>query len=192
VRGYVDPLRREWETRFGEPARDVAVHTNVNYLATWLGQACEDDVGIAAFSHELRHLLAELTRVLGETPDQQWLGRCPAIISDPDGGSAACAAGLWQDPHASQVICPRCHSTWGPRPVELLHLAAEIRRVWPVDRRRRYTRTDIGQLRTLSCPGCAGPVNIRWRDVTATVDTEPWWRPERAVCPAGCDTERLI
>lgn len=189
-----DPLADEWEIRFGEPPRDTASADNVRYLLTWLDEACEQDVGIGALAGELRALTAELTRVLGELPDQQWLGRCPATVTDRDTGSSRpCGAGLWQDPHASQVQCPRCQSTWGPRKVELLHLATEIRRTWPVDRRRRYTLTEIEELRPLHCPTCGRDALIGWRDVTATTDTARWWRPERVHCPAGCpDAERLI
>ncbi len=202
-----DPLDDEWEIRFGEPRRDEASAYNVRYLLTWLDAACDDDVGIAAFAGELRTLNAELVRVLGETPDQQWLGRCPAVITDrweptePGGPdvelrrpvSRPCGAGLWQDPHASQVRCPRCQSTWGPRPVELLYLAAEIRRTWPVDQRRRYTLDEIDELPVLRCPNCVNELVIGWRDVTATTDDTRWWRPIRVTCPLGCpEAERLI
>lgn len=188
-----DPLTDEWETRFGDPTPNTATTTNVKYLLTWFDAACDQDVGIAAFVGELRALTAELTHVLGEHPDQQWLGRCPTTISAADTAPRVCAAGLWQDPHASQVRCPRCHSTWGPRQVELLHLAADIRRVWPVDRRRRYTLNEIDQLRLPRCPTCGQLAMIAWREVTATTDITRWWRPARSSCNAGCpEAERLI
>ncbi len=188
-----DPLANEWEIRYGEPPRNRANQANVAFLQTWLDSACRLDLGVAEFAAELHTLIAELTRVLGDTPDQQWLGRCPAQLVEHDGGTTTCAAGLWQDPHASQVVCPRCHSTWGPRPFELLHLAAEIRRVWPVDRRRRYTTAEIDDLNLPVCPGCANEVQVKWQDVTATLDTDRWWRPAAVTCPNNCpDTERIM
>jgi hypothetical protein len=195
-----DPVTDELIMRFGDPGADAVSATNVQYLLTWLDRACAADVGIADLANELRAVNAELTRVLGETPDQQWLGRCPAQVThrrrtNPDDEvTRPCGAGLWQDPHASQVRCPRCHATWGPRTVELLYLAAQIRRVHPVDRRRRYTTGEAAALPTLRCPGCATAVRITWRDVTATGDQGQWWRPEKAVCPAlGCsEAARLI
>jgi hypothetical protein len=190
---FADPLRDEWEIRYGHPPRNKANQANVEFLKTWLDKACQLDIGISAFAAELHTLVAELARVLGDTPDQQWLGRCPATLMEHDGGTTTCAAGLWQDPHASQVVCPRCHSTWGPRPFELLHLAREIRRVWPVDRRRRYAAAEIDDLPLPACPGCANEVRVRWREVTATLDTVRWWRPVGIECPNECpDAERLL
>jgi hypothetical protein len=184
-----DPVADLWQLRFGEPGltRDDSVH--INYLRTWLEQAAgRDDVDIAGFAAELRSLSAELTRVLGEKPDNQWLGKCPAVIADPETGwKDPCGAGLWQDPHASVVECPRCHSTWGPYVVHLFHLAAEIRRVWPLDRRRRYTADEIDALKPIRCPGCGEPdIEIGWQEVTALGDRRRWWRPQRTRCPAGC------
>ncbi len=184
-----DPLADEWMIRYGEPAADRASHSNVTYLLAWFDQASEHDLGIGDFAAELRSLTAELGRVLGEQPDEQWLGRCPARITDRVTEVARlCGAGLWQDPHASQVQCPRCRSTWGPKRVELFHLAMEIRRVWPIDRRRRYTTADANTASDAApdCPGCGVQTEVAWRDVTATDDRERWWRPERAVCPNEC------
>ncbi len=200
-----DPVVDELIARFGDPGADTATTRNVQYLLTWLDRACADadTIGVGDLANELRTLNAELTRVLGETPDQQWLGRCPAQVThqrpvstgpDRDQVTRTCGAGLWQDPHASQVRCPRCHATWGPRTAELLHLAAEIRRIHPVDRRRRYTTSEAAALPKLRCPGCSTPVRITWRVVTATGDDQQWWRPEKATCPAlGCtEAPRLI
>lgn len=201
-----DPLADEWEVRFGEPPREDQPAADVSFLLLWLDDACDQDVGVGELAAELRALSAELTRVLGENPDQQWLGRCPAQVTDhrePDDPghedatqrravTRPCGAGLWQDPHASQVQCPRCHSTWGPRKVELLYLAKEIRRVWPIDRRRRYHGGEIDALRTLRCPACGDAVMVSWRNVTATTDERLWWRPDRVMCPTGCpEAERL-
>lgn len=190
---FNDPLRDEWEIRYGHPPRNKANEANVEFLKTWLDKACLADVGVAAFAAELHTLIAELSRVLGDTPDQQWLGRCPAQLMEHDGGTTTCAAGLWQDPHASQVVCPRCHSTWGPRPFELLFLASEIRRVFPIDRRRRYTSGEIAGMVMPACPCCTTTVRVKWRDVTATLDTERFWQPAKVACPNGClDAERLM
>ena len=102
-----DPLADEWELRFGETTTARAPADNVRYLQTWLDRACErDDLDLGRFAAELRVLDAELGRVLGEQPDQWYLGRCPATIVDRDGeGSSRCGATLWQDPHASVVTC---------------------------------------------------------------------------------------
>jgi hypothetical protein len=199
-----DPVSDAWELRFGQPglSRDDALH--VRYLRTWLEQATDHDaLDVAGFAAGLRSLSAELTRVLGEKPDQQWLGRCPATITDRDAGTKTpCGAGLWQDPHASVVECPRCHGAWGPRTVHLMHLASEIRRVWPLDRRRRYNADEIDALwpagadgvrRPIGCPTCQFPIVIDWQDVTATGDTRRWWRPVRTRCTRnGCDSAREI
>lgn len=193
-RDTVDPVRDHWEARFGEPLRNTSNSANVDYLKTWLDVACDrGDMGVAEFASELRTLVAEITRVLGDTPDQQWLGRCPTELTERDGTTSVCGAGLWQDPHASQVQCPRCHSTWGQRPLELLNLAAEIRRVWPVDRRRRYTTGELNTLVVPLCPGCANQAEVRWREVTARADVVRWWRPAGVSCPNGCpDVERIM
>lgn len=202
-RGTVDLLEEEWETRFGEPTRAEAPAHDVAYLLTWLDEACDQNAKIAAFAAELRSLSAELTRVLGERPDQQWLGRCPTPVTDVNSGTTkTCGAGLWQDPYTGvytngshtgpgQVECPRCHSVWAQR--DLLRLALEIRKTWPVDRRRRYHREEVDATTAPACPGCGQQTRIVWREVTARTDDRRWWRPERVVCPDGCpDTERLI
>lgn len=198
-----DPLAEEWEIRFGEPSRAEGPVRNVGYLLTWLEEACDTNASISEFAAELRSLSAELTRALGEQPDQQWLGRCPTRITEVDGDSPRpCGAGLWQDPFTGvyvngfhtgpgQVQCPRCHSVWTQR--ELLHLALAIRKTWPIDRRRRYHRDEVDAVAAPTCPGCGRQTRIEWRDVTATTDDRRWWRPERVVCPDGCpEAERLI
>lgn len=199
----LDPLAAEWETRFGEPARDRQPYADVRYLLDHLDRACDtgDELALGAMATELRALSSELTRILGERPDQQWLGRCPAQLvdrndtSDDDAGPAArrvrtCGAGLWHEPYASNVECPRCHATWQQR--ELLHLAKEIRRAHPVDRRRRYTRSDVEHVALPDCPTCGRQVDVTWRNVTATGDDTMWWQPDRVLCPNGCpDVERI-
>lgn len=181
--GPYDPLVEEWETRFGEPTRDEQPAADATYLLTYLDRICDrgDDVEIMAT--ELRALTAELVRILGERPDQQWLGRCPATLTDTT-RTRPCGAGLWQDPHASGVQCPRCHTTWPHR--DILALAAEIRRVWPIDRRRRYHAGEIAALTLPRCPSCGRQVEVTWADVTATLDDRYWWRPDKTRCPAGC------
>lgn len=192
-----DPIAEEWEIRFGEPAAPNRPAADIRYLRTWLDRACDEDVAVADFAAELRALDAELTRVLGERPDQQWLGRCPATLTErKTGTSRSCGAGLWQDPYASQVVCPRCRSAWGPGGPALLRLAAEIRRVWPIDRRRRYTTAEIAALRAerpLACPTCATTAFVAWREVTAAGEPQRMWRPDAVRCPMGCpEAERLI
>lgn len=183
-----DPLAEEWETRFGEPAADQRIVTDTHYLLTWLDRACDDDVGIADFSAELAVLHAELGRILGETPDQQWLGRCPATLAR-DGDERICGAGLWHDPYVDQVACPRCHSTWGPGPLALLRLAADIRNTWPLDRRRRYTHTERVGLLLPRCPGCGKPIAVTWADTTVPGEPERTWRPTSASCLDRCGAD---
>jgi hypothetical protein len=199
-----DPVADEWDIRFGPAPRQRGVRADVAYLALWLPHAAaRDDLGLGEFATELRAVDAELTRLLGDTPDQQYLGRCPVFVevehvnvtTEPDADVAPvkrpCGAPLWQDPFASQVSCQRCHASWGPKMVELLGLARDIRRVWPVDRRRRYTQAEIVELveagRMPWCRTCYGHrVVVDWLEVTAPGDPHPTWRPARVSCPAGC------
>ncbi len=187
-----DPLADEWEIRFGEPPRYQAVVADLRYLLTWLNHACdEQDLDVGAFAAELRSLHAEIGRILGDIPDQQWLGRCPTMLVDnATGQHRPCGAGLWQDPHASQVQCPRCHSTWGPDMLQILDLARDIRTVWPIDRRLRYTSRDRDGLTPLTCPACDEKLTVTWREVTAHTDRERWWRPTGATCPNACPDAR--
>jgi hypothetical protein len=183
-----DPVGEEWRIRFGDMAHPTMLQADVDYLLTWLDEACRRDLGVADFAVELRALSNDLTHVLGEGADQQWLGRCPSFVAEAsDAATRPCGAGLWQDPHASQVQCPRCHSVWGPKRFELLLLASEIRRVWPVDRRRRYNADDIDALRVPHCQVCGSTRRVWWREVTATTEARRWWRPDRITCPAGCE-----
>lgn len=184
--------------RRGEPPRSI--QWDVAYLRTWLEKACtEDAIDPAAFAAQLRALHAEITRVLGDTPDQTWVGRCPAFIAtlddtgQPTGRRKPCGAGLWQDNSAyvsAQVQCPRCSSTWDTRGHAGAGTAREIRRVWPIDRRRRYTADEVGRLRTPTCTSCGKRLTIRWRDVTGTRDKQRTWQPTGAVCDQGCDDAR--
>ncbi|MER5608246.1 hypothetical protein AB0F93_00550 [Micromonospora tulbaghiae] len=208
----LDPLLDDIERRFGEPPRDLAVAWDVNYLTTWLAAAAEvPELDIADFAAQLRTLHAEIGRALGETPDQQWIGRCPTFIADippigfDDNGDPLmpelaevkrrpCGAGLWQDntQFAAQVQCPRCHTLHDTRGPGAATLAREIRRVWPLDRRRRYTATDIDVLRVPKCPACGERVRVDWKEVTGTRDKQRTWTPSTVSCPTGCDDARRV
>lgn len=200
-----DPLAYEWEIRWGPSSVSDNPAYTLKYLLAWLDDACDDDVGIRDFAAELRSLTAELGRVIGEVSDLNWLGRCPAQITDPNNpaDSRRCGAGLWQDPYTGTfhdgvfvqeypVICPRCRTTWGPKRLELHQLAKQIRQVWPLDRRRRYARDEVSRLVLPSCPGCGRRVQVKWRNVTGRRDRDTWWTLEKITCPALCaDAERI-
>ncbi len=197
-----DPLEHEWTIRWGSTDRGDDTDRRIRYLTTWLDEAADSErSGVAEFAAGLRALTAELTRILGEQPDQQWLGRCPAMIveragdGEPVPTDRPCGAGLWQDPYtgtyqdgvhtSTTVKCPRCRSTWGPAPLELHRLAADIRRVWPLDRRRRYIGAELDLPRP-PCVTCGEPVQVRWRDVTGRGDRQPAWQVDRVWCASGC------
>lgn len=200
-RGLFGPLSRDPDVdqieRRGKPPRTL--QWDVTYLRTWLDEACaEDALDIAAFAAQLRALHAEIGRILGDTPDQEWIGRCPAFIAElgPDGEPTwrkrPCGGGLWQDNNAftAQVRCPRCRITWDTRGHAGAGTAREIRRVWPIDRRRRYDAAEIDRLNTPKCPSCGRRVKIEWRDVTGTRDNRRTWQPISASCANGCDEAR--
>jgi hypothetical protein len=187
--------------RRAEPPRSM--QWDVDYLRTWLDKAfTEGALDFAGFTAQLRALHSEISRALGETPDQLWVGRCPAFIEEtnpdgePTGRKRPCGAGLWQDTGAylsAQTVCPRCRSVWELRGHAGAGTAREIRRVWPVDRRRRYTADEIDRLRPPHCPGCGRRVILNWRDVTGTRDLERTWQPASARCEAGCaDARRTL
>ncbi len=177
-----------------------SIRWDVKYLRTWLDKACaENAFDVATFAAQLRALHAEIGRVLKDSPDTVWVGRCPAFVADlgpdgePTGRNKPCGAGLWQenDAHLSaQVQCPRCHSTWETRGHAGAGTAREIRRVWPVDRRRRYTAAQADELRRPACPGCNRRVEIQWKEVTGTRDPQRTWQPTGARCPNGCNEAR--
>lgn len=192
-----DPLGMAWQGRFGPAERGFALGQDVRYLLAWLDEACRRNLDMPRFAGELRALCAELSTALGDRPDQQWLGRCPAMLTSVETGKThACGAGIWQDPFAAVVECRRCRSTWGPERVELLKLAGRIRKVWPLDRRRCYTAVERRlqpQVRPVRCPACANPVHIDWREVTAPGDVTRFWQPTKVRCPHGCgEAGRLL
>lgn len=197
-----DPVLDDLEQRGRRPGRPPrTMQWDVDYLRTWLDKACaEARLDIAEFAAQLRSLHAELGRVLGDTPDQEWIGRCPAFITEeegPDGEPVRkrpCGAGLWQDNTAftAEVRCPRCHTPWGTRGHAGAGTAREIRRVWPIDRRRRYNADEIDRLRLPCCTGCGQRIKIEWRDVTGTRDTQRWWQPVTASCDTGCAEARRV
>ena len=189
-----DPLADDLTARFGDHAASTAVASGVAFLLLWLDEACDHpDFPVADFAGELRSMSAELARILGDRPDQMWIGRCPTRVTDIETGQTSpCGAGLWQDPHASQVQCPRCHCTWGPRRVDLLHLATEMRRTWPVDRRRLYTVEETLTVRRPRCPACGSLTDISWRDVTGVGEHPSVYQAVGAVCEAGCDEAKQV
>lgn len=186
-----DPLQEDIESRFGEPPRSLALAWDVKYLLTHLDAACDrgDELGIDTFAAELQALNAEILRALGEEPRQIWIGRCPARIADPaapQGPKKPCGAGLWQEPEWAQVPCSRCHTTWDTRGPAGRTLAREIRKLWPVDRRRRYTAEDRAALVPPYCPSCKCRVIIEWREVTGVGERQRWWQPRSSRCEMGC------
>ncbi|MGK5677596.1 hypothetical protein [Actinoplanes sp. URMC 104] len=196
-----DPLLDDIETRFGEPPRSQAIAWDVDYLLTWLDEACDRDLGIAEFAGELATLTAELERALGEQPEQTWIGRCPAMLieeRDSDDGEAAevrrrpCGAGLWHQPGWAQVPCPRCHATWDVRGPAAARTALQIRKVWPYDRRRRYTVDEIGQLPVRHCATCTAPLQVRWREATGSGEKTRTWQLAEVSCPAGHDVSSVL
>lgn len=201
VEPAVDPLAEEIETRFGEPPRSQAMAWDVDYLLTWLDVACDRDLGIADFAADLGALTAELERALGEHVTRTWIGRCPSfLITEIPGADGEvptvrrkpCGGGLWHEPGWAQVPCSRCHSTYEVRGPSAAYTVREIRRVWPYDRRRRYTSDERRELRGvgLDCPSCGFLLRITWREVTARGDRERTWQPIKAVCDFGHDETR--
>jgi hypothetical protein len=181
--GY-DPLREEWEARYGRLAVPRPVADDVAYLRRHVDAVCNRNHAVAEFAAELRALRATLLAALGETSDLEWLGRCPNHLVDRDSQEdlGPCGAGLWHDPYTTVVECPRCHTRWVER--EYLTLAARIRWEWPIDRRRRYTRQDIDDMRPTACGACGAAVAVEWLDATEARERVRRWRPARVWCPA--------
>jgi hypothetical protein len=191
ARGPGDTMSAEWELRYGGAAVAAQVEVDAGYLAEWLADAAEHDgAAVGEFVVELRALVAELERTLGETRDDQWLGRCPAELYDERGEPSGriCGYGLWQDPYRSRVECPRCHAVWPES--DWLTLGERIRVQWPIDRRRLYTLGDRKYAekqtaRLPRCRGCERTMAVQWKPAGHGRD-EPMWQPGTVVCPAGC------
>jgi len=187
-----DQLADEWRDRYGLAETAAAVEVDTRYLTLWLDEMCDRPlVDVPRFHAELRALHAELERTLGETRDEQYLGRCPTMLTDRDtGAETACGMALWQDPHASVISCARCRSTWA-QGRDWIQVAIDIQRVWPVDRRRRYTVDDANRATDSDhaprCPAVGHPLPISWRDVTEARDKQRMWRPEVGPC-RYCDS----
>ncbi len=203
-----DPVAAEWTARFGPAEMDPGITSAVGYLGTWLEAICDrdpagDDPGVVEFAVELAAITGELDRAVGERPDLQWLGRCPALLAHrPTGGGAfPCGAPLWQDPYVgayaagvhagTRVRCPRCRSEWGPKVADLLRLAADIRRMWPIDVRRRYSVDDMADAARPdrvqpTCHNCGGTVTVTWREVTGADDPGRRWCPDQLICDNAC------
>ncbi len=194
-------LRAPVRSRRTPDVPDRQMRWDVDYLRAWLVKAAaEDALDIAGFAAQLANLHAEIGRVLGDTPDEEWIGRCPAFLheydedGEPTGRKRPCGAGLWQDNtnFTAQVQCPRCRMTWETRGNAGAGTAREIRRVWPIDRRRRYTARDIDRITTPTCGGCGKQITVAWREMTGTRDKERYWQPTGATCPNGCDEARRL
>ncbi len=197
-----DPVAAEWAVRYGYAGVAAAVEVDARYLAQWLPLAAEHPdetaVDVARFAADLGALHRELQHLVGETRDDQWLGRCPAYLRDTDGEDTdrLCGAGLWQDPYRSRVDCPRCHTSWPAH--EWMHLANLIRITWPIDRRRRYHQGDKvaaekavrdradSPARAYRCRGCERVLTVDWVETTRRGERIRTWSPSRLLCPGGC------
>lgn len=196
---HPDPVVATLERRDGPMS---TMHWDVTYLRNWLPRAISlGAVNPAVFAAQLGALHAEISAVLGETPDRTWVGRCPAFIAElgddgePTGRKKPCGGGLWQENGAylsAQVQCPRCRTTWDTRGAAGASTAREIRRVWPIDRRRRYTAAEVDRLQRPKCNECGKRVKIRWREATGTHDRSRTWQPIETSCPDGCTESRRI
>ena len=89
-----------------------------------------------------------------------------------------------------RILATLLNPTWGEATVcgySIYNGAKDIRRVWPLDRRRRYGLDERDDLPAVACPKCAQKVLVYWRDVTGTDDG---WRtyfvPVGVMCPGGC------
>lgn len=172
-----------------------AVAAGVRHLEAWLDDVCDRELAdIPRFYAELRTMRAELERALGETPDRVYLGRCPTLLTARDTGvETPCGMSLWHDPHASVISCARCRSTWATQGRGWLDLAMAIRRIWPIDRRRRYTLTEAEEAAASAwapacrADGCRTLLPLDWRDATEPRDKARMWRPEIGSCPTVHD-----
>lgn len=183
-----DPVADEWAVRWRDAGRHVQLGTHVRYLTTWLDHACDTHPDVVTFAASLRALVGSAHAALGDGDDLTYLGRCPVPLLDRETGvEAPCGAGLWSDPHVSVITCNRCKTETPER--GWLRLAGAIRRVWPLDPRRRYTRAETEALAgTVPCQGCGVPLDLRWVGATERRDARAMWRLTATVCPAACGT----
>lgn len=181
-----DPVAREWDRRWPATGWGPSTDRHHAYLTTWLPKACETMPHIGDFAASLRTLTGAVRAALGDVDDLEYLGRCPEPVYDrTTGATSTCGAGIWHDPYASVITCPRCHTETGQD--RRIWLARRILDVWPIDRRRRYPRGLISVLRIPDCVTCSAPVEVEWIDATERADREPFWRPGPLGCPNGCE-----
>lgn len=181
-----DPVEQEWRERW--PAENTGWGPTAaghhGYLSAWLRMACERHPHITDFAASLTALTGAARAALGDADDLEYLGRCPEEITLSDGAPRVCGAALRQDPYASVITCPRCHTETGQD--HRIFLARRILDVWPIDAHRRYPRRLIDVLRPLACMTCRAPVRVQWIDATEPADRERFWRPGELRCPNGC------
>ncbi len=191
-----DPVSAAWSVRFDLVQRAASIETDTAWLADNLPLAAEYLPDIGDFAAELAALLREMEHLLGDTVDDQWLGRCPIPLLDADGNPTDryCGMGMWHDPHKTgwRIQCARCLTTWPER--DWLQLAARIHWTWPVDPRRRYTEAERRESeanleRMPRCRTCGQTMHVEWLETTGTRDRTRRWRPGRLTCPASCAIE---
>lgn len=181
-----DPVADEWRTRW--PAENGGwgpiADGHHGYLTAWLPEAGRRHRHIADFVVSLTALTGAARAALGDADDLEYLGRCPEEVGLVDGAPRICGASLWQDPYASVITCPRCHTETGQD--HRIFLARRILDAWPIDAHRRYPRGLIDILRPLACSTCRASVAVQWLDATERADRERFWRPGALRCPNGC------
>ena len=131
--GPDDPEHDAWVDRFGPSQHSRRVRIDLAYLQTWLSPALDREFeAMPRFVGGLHRLVVEARGALGDRPDAVRLGRCPTMgrVRGTD-EERPCGATLWQDPYATRVVCPVCHTeTLIGTLAEKLRLAGAIRRVW--------------------------------------------------------------
>lgn len=182
-----DPVADEWRERWpaGSSSWGEASDNHHAYLTGWLREATRRYQHIGDFTTSLTGLVGAAHAALGDADDLEYLGRCPEELDDPASDAPRiCGAALWQDPYASVITCPRCHTETGPE--QTVWLARRILDAWPIDTRRRYPRGLIDVLRPLTCETCRSSVTVKWLDATERADRERFYRPVALTCVKGC------